>query len=244
MTIFGFGEGQTKFQLAELEWQKSGWKATDKTFTSDATVNENYQFRADVPRFPVQAGYPTSDLAGATGFSVIINAVNTNSSSNLVDLFSDPIGSLLSSPIGNLIGVETNTQKAYKILEDWSQRGTPLELRTIYARDGYKESDNKNIAPFVISSLGIVRNQDTGDSIGYTCILERIFISEQSQLVEQGLIEIDKGALGISNSTPSEQKGGAEKFKALGEVDEAEVNGDGGAYTRYYRKAAQAAGVQ
>jgi len=254
MTIFGFGASSTKFQLSALEWKKStiaslgsSWKATDDSFTSDATVSENYQLTSEISKFPVQSGYPTTDMGGTTSFSVIINAVNSNSTGGLLDTLSDPIQAFSNSPLGSLFGAETSVQKAYNKLEEWSVRGTPLELRCVYAKDGYKEAKGKlaangKIAPFLISSLSIIRNQDTGDSIGYTCILERVFISEAVRLVEQGVIDTtNKGALGVNEATPSEKKKGKGKFNALGELDQSDVQSDSGKMETWYLKAKDAA---
>lgn len=243
MTIFGFGASSTKFQLSALEWKQStvasfgsSWNATDDSFTSDATVSENYQLTSDISKFPVQAGYPTTDMGGTSSFSVIINGVNSNSTGGLLDTLSDPVQTVFNSPLGSLFGAETSVQKAYNKLEEWSVRGTPLELRCVYAKDGYKEANGK-IAPFLISSLSIIRNQDTGDSIGYTCILERVFISEAVRLVEQGVIDTsDKGALGVSEATASEQQGGAGKFNPLMEADESKVQSNGRTYETYFNK--------
>jgi hypothetical protein len=234
MTIFGFFSGATKFQLAELEWKRglknplsANWEAQEGTaFTSDATVSENYNFSTELTKFPVQGGYPVTDMSGTTGFAVTITAVNTNSSGSLLDTLLDPLQAIGNSPLGSLLSdIETSVQAAYNTLERWSNRGQPLELRTTYAKEGYKENDGQ-IAPFLISGLSIIRNADTGDSLGWTCILERVFISQTSLLQAQGIIQI-KGEQGITSPSNSAVGKNADKTGALGEADENVVQGSG-----------------
>jgi len=238
MTIFGFFAGATKFQLAALDWKRgllnpisANWVANDDTFTSDATVSENYNFSSELTKFPVQGGYPVTDMSGTTGFSVTITAVNTNSTGSLLDTLLDPLQAVGNSPLGSLLSdIETSVQAAYNKLERWSNRGQPLELRTTYAKEGYKENDGK-IAPFLISGLSIIRNADTGDSIGYTCVLDRVFIAQTSLLLAQGIIQI-KGEQGISSPSSSAVSKNSAKTGALGEADQNVVNGSGSSTSR------------
>ena len=247
MTIFGFFAGATKFQLAELKWERplinptaANWVAQDVTFTSDATVSENYNFTNELTKFPVQGGYPVTDMSGTTGFAVTITAVNTNSTGSLLDTLSDPLQAVGNSPLGSLLSdIETSVQAAYNTLERWSNRGQPLELRTVYASEGYKENDGK-IAPFLISGLSIIRNADTGDSIGYTCILDRVFIAQTSLLLAQGIIQI-KGEQGIISPSGSAVGKNEAQTNALIEADTIKVNGSGSSSKQFLDKIGGAA---
>jgi hypothetical protein len=246
MTIFGFGANQTKFQLAALNWlvgttstRSSNWKATDVTLTSDATVVENYNFNAEISKFPVQGGYPVTDMAGTTGFSVTITAVNSNSSAGILDAISDPVQFVGNTPLGTIFtDIITRVQETYNTLEKWANRGTPLELRTVYAKEGYLEANGK-IAPFLISSLNIIRNQDSGDSIGWSCVLDRVFISETSLLESQGVIQL-KGQQGMKTASKAVAKNKADPLGAMGEVEDNLVQGSGSKYEDYSKSAAKA----
>lgn len=224
MTVFGFGSDITRFKLARLKWKPSKdpskgatWQVDEDTFTSDATVNESYNFMSDIPKFPVQGGYPVTDMAGTNSVTVTITAVNSNATHGVLDLITD--NAFANSPLGTVFGYETSVQKAYDKLERWAANGTPLQLKCVYAQEGYKEK-NGDIAPFLIGNLSIIRNADTGDSIGYTCTLERVFISQTTVIVRQDVIDTkDKGELGITNTKTGEVVEELEPITALKEGD-------------------------
>jgi len=207
--------GNSKFSITELEWAQSikppftsGFKKKGEPFTSEATVSENYNMSAQIVKYPVQGGYPLTDMAAVTSDNIIISAINSNS-------FLSPLAivdSVKNSFLGGLFGGETQIQKTFRILSDYNRKGTPVSLSTVYAKEGYREEDGKALAPFIISNVTILRNTETGDSIGYTAMCERVFISQIAPIYKSDIQS--KGKKSPVNPTDTSLKNKGPTFKA------------------------------
>lgn len=194
----------SKFVLTELEWSELGisssgftdgvWKEKGEGFISDATISENYAMTANVPTYPVEAGFPLADGSGVTDFTVTISAINSNSSMSLIDIVSS-LDAIASSSVGQQLGglfdLETRVQKAYNRLETWAMTGTPLSLKSTYAKDGYKDQYG-DLLPFLISGFSITRDINTGDSIGYTMTLNAVKIARVQRTTVQAIEVLGK----------------------------------------------------
>lgn len=191
----------TKFTLTELEWNnniKSANGVDDgaftlygDTFTASATVSENYSMKFSSPRYPVEGGVPISNSGATTGQVVTINAVTSNTNMSILDNISSAqaiLEALSSSAVGQLFNAETRTQKAYAQLMLWASSGVPLFLTTNYARNGYYDAYG-DPAPWQITSFNINRDRRTGDAMGYTIVLEQIFIARIARAQAGQLVE-------------------------------------------------------
>ncbi len=203
----------TKFTLTELEWNNNVKSANGvddgafllygDTFTASATISENYSMKFSSPRYPVEGGVPISNSGATTGQVVTINAVTSNTNMGILDNISSTqaiLQALSSSAVGQLFNAETKTQKAYAQLMLWASSGVPLFLTTNYARNGYYDSYG-DPAPWQITSFNINRDRRTGDAMGYTLILEQIFIARIARATAGQLVEF-KEVQAVGNQEP------------------------------------------
>ena len=207
--------GNSKFVLTELIWEPEAvssrnipgnWVKTDNTFSSDATVTENYAQNADVVIYPVEAGYPVADYSSMTSFTVTLSGVVSNTPFSPIELFDNPLLDLQSSLAGQQFTddegqrYQTRVQEAYDKLEAWQRRGTILTLQCKYAREGYTDSFG-DFRPFVISSFSLARNADTGDALAFTMSLTQIFIARTALVVNRRVFSTkkDEGEKGLKD---------------------------------------------
>ena len=198
--------GKQPFKLLEIGQSDSGGFLNmflpSAMFEADAVISEGYSKNATVTTYPVEKGSPISEHAMTNSFSINISGVTSDASMS----YFDTIESASSSTLGQIFGATSKSQKTWDILNKWMDEGTPLRLEMKFAKDGFKDTDG-SIIPFVIESLSVPRDKNTGSSIRYTMSLRQVKLVTIGAPLLLGPLGIgsivDKGSQSLLNNNKS-----------------------------------------
>jgi len=190
--------GKQSFTFLELDNNKI-------IFRTDCNVTEVYNKQAAVSTYPIENGGELGENSSLQSFTIAINAVTSDATMSYFDL----VNAAGSSPIGqaaNLFGfnVSTNSQKAWDQLNKWMDNGTPLIIKCKFAPKGFTDKNGKN-QPFVIESLSVPRDKNTGSAIRYNLTLRQLKIVEigAASVTDVSLGVTDKGAQQLKDNEAS-----------------------------------------
>ena len=186
--------GKQPLQLIPLN--SFGIPNPSSIFTAEAVVSEVYDKFSNVTTYPAERGGNITEHSSVVDFTISISGVTSDASMSYFNLLED----IASSSLGQLFGASSKSQGVWDQLNLWQDEGTPLQVKTKFAKDGFK--DGLNITPFVIESLSIPRDKNVGSAIRYNMRLRRIrLVDIGSTFLAIGAISgIAQGAIGAAST--------------------------------------------
>jgi len=206
--IVGESPSKKSFSITPLKYNPTDGSLEieiKKELFLDATVNQDESHAVSVTNYPLESGGSFAEHAQELALTISVTGIISDASLSYVDTVSSLQGSFL----GQLVGAESKSQKAYTKLTTWSSAGQPLFVKTKYKKEGFwKLSGAQRIAiPFVIESINFTRNKDTGDALSFSMTLRQIrLISPKKDLVSFQKIAVpDKGSAGPNDSLKADE---------------------------------------
>ena len=214
--------GTQGIQLIELN-NDGTTKLSGAVFETDATISEGYNKTVSVSSYPSEKGINLSESAMVNSFTIQVTGVVSDASLSYFDI----VDSIRGSTIGRSFGASTNSQKAWNQLNEWVDKGTPLQVKAAYAKSGFVDNDGV-ILPFIIENLNIPRDRSTGQALRFSFTLRaiRLVAIGRAYIFNVGITK-DIGSQGLTSnqksSSVSSQASNGRTVDRL--VDQKEVSG-------------------